>query len=85
MMGCFLMLMVVSGTRNNQLGGLSSDRTTNWLATVASHPSYAAYLVAGFHSEQNSLQKDPIEWTNGARVADEPRKVLRIATNSLIR
>ncbi len=84
-MGCFLMLLVISGSRTNQMGGFGSGRTTNLLATVASNPGYAAYIVAGFHSEQNSLQKDLIEWTNGARVSDEPRKVLRVATNSLIR
>jgi hypothetical protein len=84
-MGCFLMLMVLSGTRSSQLGGFVATRTTNWLATVARNPSYAAYLVDGFHSDQNSLQKDPIEWTNGARFSDEPRRVLRVATNSLIR
>ncbi len=84
-MGCFLMLMVISGTRSNQIGTFSSTRTTNWLATIASYPSYAPYIAAGFHSEQNSLQKDPIEWTNGARIPNESSPVLRVATNSLIR
>src|SRR5947207_2942862 len=84
-MGCFLALMVVSSSRNGHLGYLASTRTTNWLAMVASNQSYAAYIVTGFHSGQNALQKDPIEWTNGARLPNEPATFLSPATNSLIR
>ena len=75
-MGCFLMLMVVSSSHNSQLGYLSAGRTTNWLETVARNQGYAAYIVDGFHSEQNSLQRDPIEWTNGARRVGESHPLL---------
>jgi hypothetical protein len=85
-MGCFLVLMVVSGSRSNQLSGWSGASKTDWLEAVANHQSYAAYAAAGFHSEQNSLRQDPIEWTNEARLPGEAGAVLRVATNnSLIR
>ena len=82
-MGCFLAMMVVSGSRNSQLGVISAA-PTNWLAAVASNQSYAAYIAAGFHSEQNSLQQDPIEWTNGTRAVDRLTPVPLAKTNSLI-
>jgi hypothetical protein len=83
-MGCFLALMVISGTRTNQLGSLSARPATDWLTAVASNQSYAAYVVSGFHSEQNSLQKDPIEWTNTPRSSHEVNPILLAKTNSLL-
>ena len=82
-MGCFLAIMVVSGARNSQLGEWSRTHTINWLAAVASNQSYAAYIEASFHSEQNSLQQDPIQWTNG-RTSSAVSPVLLAKTNSLI-
>jgi hypothetical protein len=83
-MGCFMALLVVSGARNNQLGEWSRTPTTNWLAAVASNQSYAAYISTSFHSEQNSLQQDPIEWTNRPRTSGSFGPVLSANTNSLI-
>ncbi len=82
--GCFLALMVVSSGKNNQLGYYSDSRTTNWAAAAASNQSYAAYIMASFHSEQNALQNEPIEWTNGTSLPASPA-VLSFATNNLIR
>jgi hypothetical protein len=81
-MGCFMAMMVISSARTTQF---ATVEPTNWLAAVASNQSYAAYAFAGFHSEQNALQQDPIEWTNGARVQSDPVPHGRLATNSLIR
>jgi hypothetical protein len=83
-MGCCLALLVVSGSRSNQLGFASGAHTTDWLAAVASNQSYAAYIVGGFHSEQNSLQQDPIEWTNGPRTSARTGSIPLAKTNSLI-
>ena len=84
-MGCFLVLLVVSGTRSNQLALSSGTAAPDWLAAVSSNQSYAAFAAAGFHSEQNSLQQDPIEWTNGPRPATRLAQPLPLAkTNSLI-
>jgi hypothetical protein len=83
-MGCFLVMMVISGTRSYELGYLSARPRTDWLSAVTSNQSYAAYIASAFHSEQNSLQKDPIEWTNGPRTSREVGPVLLAKTNSLI-
>ena len=66
-MGSFLALMAVSGSHSTQIVSYSSHGTTDWLSAATSNQSYAAYFAAGFHSEQNSLQQDPIEWTNRPR------------------
>jgi hypothetical protein len=84
-MGCFLVLLVVSGSHTNRLAYLSAERATDWPATVARDQSYAAYMPGSFHSELNSLQKEPIEWTNAARVPTEPAAFPRLTTNTLIR
>jgi hypothetical protein len=83
-MGCFLAMLVISGSRNNQ-GDYFSVPPTNWLAAAASNQSYAAYIAAGFHSEQNSPQQDPIEWTTSTSALDEVHPASSRATNSLIR
>jgi hypothetical protein len=83
-MGCFLAMMVVSATRSSQIDGLSARPAPDWFTAVASNQSYAAYIVSGFHSELNSLQKDPIEWTKGPQPAQEANPVLLAKTNSLI-
>jgi len=80
-MGCFLVMMVVSGSRNPQLTW-SKTSTADWLAAVASNQGYAAYAAAGFHSEQNSVQ-DPIEWTNRSRSSGEVGSIQPAKTNSL--
>ena len=83
-MGCFLALMAVSGSRTNQIGSLNVHGSTDWLSAVTSNQSYAAYAAVGFHSEQNSLQQDPIEWTNSSRPAGQVGSVPLAKTNSLI-
>ena len=83
-MGCFLVLMVVSGATTNHLGYLSTASPTDWPATVARNQSYAAYIEASFHSEQNSPRNEPIAWTNAAGVPRGPRLVPSRVTNSLI-
>jgi hypothetical protein len=83
-MGCFLALMAVSGSRSNQIVWISSHRNTDWLSAVTSNQSYAAYIAVGFHSEQNSLQQDPIEWTNRPRSSSQVGSVPLAKTNSLI-
>lgn len=83
-MGCFLVLMVLSG-RGGHLSYLSPRRSTNWLAMVASNQSYAAYIVADFHSEQNGLQKEPIEMSLGQPTSERVRPFSPANTNSLIR
>ncbi len=80
-MGCFLVMMVLSESRSNQLGYMAGRSNTDWLAAVARDQSYAAYAAAGFHSEQNALQKDPIEWTNAPRLPDEVDSVNLPKTN----
>jgi hypothetical protein len=83
-MGCFLAMMVISGSHSPQLGYLSDRPSPDWLTAVTRNQSYAAYIASGFHSEQNSLQKDPIEWTNGPRSSREVGSVLSTKTNNLI-
>ncbi|MFO1498781.1 MAG: hypothetical protein U1G07_10370 [Verrucomicrobiota bacterium] len=83
-MGCGLALLVVSSTRSTQFGSFASG-PTNWLAAVASNQSYAAYVVASFHSEQNSAQAEPIEWVNSHGLPTEPSGVGFLATNRLTR
>jgi hypothetical protein len=83
-MGCFLVMMVVSGSRTNQMSYLSGLPRTDWLAAVANNQSYAAYVAASFHSEQNALQRDPIEWTNGPRASSQTEPLPMAKTNSLI-
>lgn len=83
-MGCFLVLMVLTGARGGHLG-LSQRRSTNWLEMVASNQSYAAYIVADFHSEQNALQKEPIEMSIGTPPSADTISFPRANTNSLIR
>ena len=85
MMGCCLVLMVVSSTRTPQFGNWSASGPTDWLAAVASNQSYAAYVPGSFHSEQNAVQAERIEWTNGARVEQQPRLSGQLVTNSLIK
>jgi hypothetical protein len=82
-MCCVLAMMVVTGSRSSQLAYLTGGGPTDWLTAVAAHQSYAAYISADFHSEQNALQKDPIQWTNGSQ-RSEPI-VSAPATNRLIR
>jgi hypothetical protein len=83
-MVCFLAMMVISAAHSNQLGYVPTRPATDWLTAVASNQSYAAYIVSGFHSEQNSPRKDPIEWTNGPRSSRAVGPVLLAKTNSLI-
>jgi hypothetical protein len=83
-MGCFLMLMVVSGTRNSQLEYLAGGQHTDWVSAVVRDQTYAAYVAAGFHSEQNALQKEPIAWTNTPRSTSRAGSVLLTTTNSPI-
>lgn len=83
-MGCFLAMMVITGSRNEQMGYLSAGPKTDWLTAVANNQAYAAYIVSGFHSEQNAVQRQPIEWTNGSRVSRTPGSLMVPATNSLI-
>ena len=82
-MGCFLIVMVLSGSRTAQLGYAGAAVNTNWLEAVARNQGYASYAAAGFHSEQNSLQKDPIEWTNTPRMSGEVKSFPLNKTNSL--
>jgi hypothetical protein len=84
-MGCCLVLLVTSSARNNHLGYFSVGGTTNWLATIADKPSYAAYLMSDFHSEQNSPRNEPIEWTNAPRMTSASEFRSGPVTNSPIR
>lgn len=83
-MGCFLAMVVVSGSRTGQDGGFSAAPPTNWLAAATSNQSYAAYIAGTFHSDQNALQKDLIAWTNGPRGSGAVRSFPLGKTNSLI-
>lgn len=84
-MGCFLVLLVISGTHANHLAYLGTASSTDWPTTVAGNQSYAAYIAAGFHSEQNALKSDRMELSLGtpapAILPVEPSQI----TNSLIR
>lgn len=84
-MGCFLVMMVVSSSRQHQFGYLSASPKTDWLTAVTSNQQYAAYVAASFHTEQNSFHNEPIEWTNGPRIRRAPASITLPATNSLIR
>lgn len=82
-MGCFLAAMVLSGSRSPQFGYIAGAGPTDWLTAVTANQSYAAYIAAGFHSEQNALQQDPIEWTNVPRQSEPV--ISAPVTNRLIR
>lgn len=82
-MCCFLAMMIMTGSHNPQFGYIAGGGHTDWLTAVTANQNYAAYIAAGFHSEQNALQKDPIEWTNVPR-RSEPIVSAPI-TNRLIR
>jgi hypothetical protein len=75
--------MVISGSHTNHLVYLPPGSTTDWPTTVASNQNYAAYILASFHSGQNSPRNQPIEWTNAANVPNEPLLVPSPVTNSL--
>lgn len=81
-MGCFLALLVVTNSRSTHLGALPTTLPTNWLSAVASNQGYAAYIFAGFHSEQNALQNSPIEWASSPRVLSDSAPVQFQATNT---
>jgi hypothetical protein len=83
-MACCLAMMVISSARTNQIGYLSGRQPTDWLTTVASNQSYAAYIASDFHSEQNALQKEPIELTREVHHPTDPRIGPLLATNSLM-
>lgn len=84
-MGCFLVFLVVSSAHTSRLACLRAGPITDWTATVASNQSYAAYIVAGFNSGQNSPQREPIEWTNAPRASEGNRRVPELGTNRFIR
>jgi hypothetical protein len=78
-------LMAIESSRSPMWtppGGL--DAATNWLAMVASNQSYAAYIVADFHSGQNSLRQAPPAWAF-SRSAPDPEFWPLTVTNSLMR
>ena len=83
-MGCFLAMLVVSGSRTGQYAGFQAATPTNWLAAVASNQSYAADIAGSFHSDQNALQRDLVAWTNVPRASGEVRSFPLGKTNSLI-
>jgi hypothetical protein len=84
-MGCFLVLTVISGSHTARLPGAKSATDSDWLALAASNQNYVAYLMADFHSEQNALEKELVQWTNTPRASKRSGALPRAQTNSFTR
>jgi hypothetical protein len=81
----FAILLAAESSRYDHQAPLAAmGVSSNWLAMAASNQSYAAYIVADFHSGQNSPQMAPIEMA-GLRNTPEPEFWPSAVTNSLMR
>jgi hypothetical protein len=66
-MGCFLMLTVISNPRQATLEGTSSGAPhphAPWASASGAQPGYAAYLAGSAHSGQNALPREHFVWNN---------------------
>lgn len=78
-MGCFLLFIGLS-TRNEHLGARADEAG---LTPMMESETYAAYIRASFHSDQNGLQTERMEWTNAAIVSSERPFFSFVGTNIL--
>lgn len=60
-----------------------STETSRFAAAASSNQSYAAYITAAFHSEQNALAPETLEWTFARRPASTIGSLPAAATNHL--
>jgi hypothetical protein len=60
-MGCLLVLTVISGSRSPHWNYANAAKEADWLSLAASNQSISAYIVSDFHSEQNSPEL--VEWS----------------------
>src|SRR5438477_643393 len=60
---CSFMALVALSPRNDRLARLGAGNTNNFLSDMAGSQKYSAYLMAGFHSEQNGPLRETLAWT----------------------
>lgn len=77
-MGCFLLFIGLS-TRDEHI----NLRADGALASMMESENYAAYIRANFHSDQNGLQTEKMEWTNAATVPSQRQFFSFMGTNFL--
>ena len=84
-LGCFLVLSSLFNAKNHPMSSLDGGATNTLLGTLMSNQSSAAYLMAGFHSRQNGLGVDTLEWTNARASLSSLGSFPALRTNSLMR
>jgi len=84
-LGCFMVLSSLFNAKDHPMSSLDGGATNTLLATLISNQSSAAYLMAGFHSRQNGLGVDSLEWTNARASLSSLGSFPALRTNSLMR
>jgi len=78
------MALVALSPRNDRLARLTGRNTNNFFSDMTRDQKYAAYLTAGFHSEQNGPLRETLEWKFAPPSNSTVRSLAAIATNNLL-
>lgn len=84
-LGCFMVLASLFNAKDHEMASLTGSATNTLLATLISNQSSAAYLMAGFHSRQNGMGVETLEWTNAQGSFSSLGSFPALRTNRLMR
>lgn len=80
---CLLVLTVLSPRDNPPL--YFAHNTNDWVETLARNTTRAAYLAESFHTRQNTLDREILEWRYEKQTVSPTSSLPVINTNTLLR
>ncbi len=80
---CSFMALVALSPRNGRFASGDANHTNNLMSDMARNQKYAAYLTAGFHSDQNGPLRETLEWTFTRPSNSTVSSLPAVATNNL--
>ena len=81
---CSFMALVALSPRNDRLERLTGSKTNRFFSDTARDQKYAAYLMVGFHSDQNGPLRETLEWTFAPYSNSTVGSLPAVATNNLL-